>query len=51
MPFVTRDLPPAIRESVTGASTGDYRFAAQSDDGPYYVIWVRNVIPSATQPT
>ncbi|HXV75803.1 MAG TPA: peptidyl-prolyl cis-trans isomerase [Candidatus Polarisedimenticolaceae bacterium] len=50
MPLTTAEMPDALRQAVADAQPGDYRFLAGSPSGPYYVIQVRNVIASQSQP-
>jgi parvulin-like peptidyl-prolyl isomerase len=48
-PVVTSSLPADMRKALTGAAAGDYRLTG-SGNGPYYVILVREIIPSRPQP-
>jgi hypothetical protein len=42
-------LPAELQETLTGASRGEYRFAAMPE-GPYYVLRVEEVFPSTPMP-
>jgi len=48
-PLETASLPDDLRKSVSGSSSGDYRFHAGAD-GRFYVLDIREVIPSEAQP-
>lgn len=47
-PILTGGLPEGVRKAVAGAAGGEYRRYSPSG-GPYYVLYVREVIPPAPQ--
>jgi len=48
-PLEVTTLPESLHKSVSGSSSGDYRFHA-GDDGRFYVLYIRQLIPSKAQP-
>ncbi len=49
MLVVTAAFPDDVKEVVTGARPGDYRLYAP-DDGAFYVLRIREVVPSVPEP-
>lgn len=47
--LVTKNLPDAVRETIAGAKTGDYRLHGSSE-GFFYVLAVVDVIPAKPSP-
>ncbi|HZV82732.1 MAG TPA: peptidylprolyl isomerase, partial [Geobacteraceae bacterium] len=47
--LVTKNLPDAVRETVSGAKTGDFRIHS-TPDGFFYVLSVVDVIPAKPSP-
>ncbi|SPQ00539.1 conserved exported hypothetical protein [Candidatus Sulfobium mesophilum] len=45
---VTRNLPEGVRKTLSGAKSEEYRLY-QSPEGYFYVLYVRDVVPSALQ--
>jgi len=48
-PVVTSSLPSGLRKALNGAVAGDYRLFGDGN-GPFYVVFVRDIVPSQPQP-